>query len=180
MMQAALMPNVGGKKARRRERQREADEQLAGVRDKLTTFKRVVQATKRTAMFCLKDLASTLIDARKSRVEIAHLDMVNKTDMGSLDVFQRQVADNAAGLEAIAEDILRVVGEFRGYGYVPAQAGMQDWMLAKLAAVLRKHGGAGEAQNGEAAGEEVLYLDHPGPKAEAPVVTQDVDMGTAA
>ena len=132
-------------------------------------------------MFCLKDLASTLIEARKSRVEIVHLGVVKKEDMSSLDLFQHQVADDVAGLEAIAQDILRVVGEFRGYGYVPAQEGVQDWMLAKLAAVLRMHGGAGEALNGEASGQEVFYVDPlPGPKTETPVVTQDVDMGTAA
>jgi hypothetical protein len=179
--EASLTPKVGGRKARRRERQKEAVEQVAGVHDKLKTFKRVLQATKRTAMFCLKDLASTLIEARKSRVEIVHLGVVQKEDMSSLDLFQRHVADDAAGLEAIAEDIIRVVGEFRGYGYVPAQEGVQDWMLDKLTAVLRKHGGAGEAQNGEASGQEVFYVDPLlGPKTETPVVTQDVDMGTAA
>jgi hypothetical protein len=162
--------------------QKLASSQLSVVHEKLNIFRCTLRATTRTAKFCLKDLALTLIEARQRRVDIEqHLGSVQGADLDRLDRLQREVADDAASLEAVTENLLLVLGEFRGYGYVPGGEAARDRMLVKLHAVLKTCDGVGVTSTGETSGQEVFYLDpYPGSQAAAPAVTQDVHTGSGA
>jgi hypothetical protein len=158
----------------------ERAEQLSRVHETLSKFHRIVNAAKSTATFCLKDLSSTLIEARKSRMDMARHAPLVRVEQCELNEHQRQVADDAAALVEVATAIQQVVGEFRGYGYVAgAKARYEDdWMIANLEGLLRKMDcGEPAAQSvGDPGCEMVLPLRIAACPSTVPLGTQDVDM----
>jgi hypothetical protein len=99
-----------------------------------------------------------------------------------LDQAQRNVADEAEALGAVATAILQAIGEFRGYGYVAATdvPHEEDWMVRNLEGLLKKlNCGQAETQNGAASGHGGVHHElYAASKAEAPVDSQDVDMAS--
>jgi hypothetical protein len=152
-----------------------AQERVAVALGKLKTFLRILRATTATAILCAKDLASTLIEARKSRMAVGTPN-VKKVDMDKLGEAQRVAFDEAEALGGVAAAISKVAAEFRGYGYATAdQPYEDDWMIANLQRVLNDLG----------CGEPLEIEDGDAPNSlagltiDAPLDAQDVDMSAA-
>jgi hypothetical protein len=183
MMQATLQKQTvpltpADKKAVQQGRKGRAATQVEKAKEWLLAFQRVLQQAKTAITAGTRELASTLLEARQSRMLVTNTS-TTKSAWHALDELQRMVADDATALEQVASDMVHIVGEFRGYSNATSHADADDWMVAKLAAALGNLGGSIYAQKNGDVNPEV-YFTHPAVAlVEAPIASHGVDMGRA-